>query len=100
MTKNLQAYNYVVVYSSKKSLRKVYCDAEIKIYNNISKSEAENLLKHIDLVYNTFGMMMKDLIKVVSYKYSKKEVEKTQTNIFPKVIQKPELNNAFNLLKK
>jgi hypothetical protein len=45
-------------------------------------------------------MMMKDLIKVVSYKYSKTEVEKTQANIFPLVIEKPEVNNAFIQLKK
>jgi len=39
------------------------------IGRNTTKDEAEDLVRHLGLLYNTLGRMMKDLIKVVGSKY-------------------------------
>lgn len=38
-----------------------------------TKLEAEEVVRHLGLLYNTFGSMMKDLIKIVALRYETKE---------------------------
>jgi hypothetical protein len=39
--------------------------------------------------------MMKDLIKVVSHKFAPSEIDSSSTNIFAKINDKKEVNDAF-----
>jgi hypothetical protein len=48
----------------------VYRSAALPISKDISKSEAEELVRHLGFIYNTFGTVMKDFIKVVGTKFS------------------------------
>jgi len=36
---------------------------------NLSKGEAEELVRHLGLIYNTFGIAMKDFIRLVGSSY-------------------------------
>jgi len=47
----------------------IYLKMRPIIDRNTTKDEAEDLVRHLGLLYNTLGHMMKDLIKVVGSKY-------------------------------
>jgi hypothetical protein len=52
-----------------------------KNWENISKDDAANLIKHIGFMYNTFGQAIKDFVKVLSCKFERPGVETFATEM-------------------
>ena len=60
MTESLQIANpYEILYREMKPC----------ISMTTTKLEAEEVVRHLGLLYNTFGIIMKDLIKIVAIRY-------------------------------
>lgn len=49
----------------------IYRRAKI-LTSEIKKEEAEELVRHLGLIYNTFGIVIKDFIKIVARKFDEK----------------------------
>lgn len=47
----------------------VYRGAGLLLSNEMNKTQAEELVRHLGLIYNTFGMVIKDFIRIVGPKF-------------------------------
>jgi hypothetical protein len=48
----------------------IYCNMNIKITEEISKEAAENVVRQIGYLHNAMGHVFKDLVKILSFKFS------------------------------
>lgn len=53
----------------KNSYQDVYDRLNIKINAQTTPQEAEQIIRHLGLLYNTLGNVMKDVTKLLSLKY-------------------------------
>jgi len=47
----------------------LYRSAQLPIGKTTSKREAEEVVRHLGYIYNAFGIIVKDLVKIVGCKF-------------------------------
>lgn len=47
----------------------VYREAGLSTLKKASKKEAEEIVRHLGLIYNTFGLVMKEFIRTVAHRF-------------------------------